>query len=284
MRCFRERYVIDKNHPRLLYSRGLKRLPYQYYIVGSDQIWNPEITFGLREAYFGAFENSNKKRVVSYAASFGGDALAEEYDGEFSRLIKYVDAVSVREEEAVPYVRRFYEGDITAVLDPVFFLEKELWQKLERLPEKKGYIFVYLTEQNERLVDYVRELAKERNLSVIEVGVGGFTSNAGFMVDHTAGPSEFLGYIHGADYVVSNSFHAIAFSIIFQKKFLAFSHSNRGTRLRNILQIHGLENRLCQTGQEVEIDAFVDWDEVKRRTGENTRAAGDFLKNNIYIE
>ena len=284
MRCFRERYLIDKNHPRLLYDRGLKKLPYQYYVVGSDQIWNPEITFGLREAYFGAFENRNKKRVVSYAASFGGAALAEEYDKEFSRLIRYVDAVSVREEEAIPYVRKFCEGDITAVLDPVFFLEKKLWQKLEKLPEEKGYIFVYLTERNEGLVDYVKKLSRERNLSVIEVGVGSFTSEAGFMVDHTAGPSEFLGYIHRADYVVSNSFHAIALSIIFHKKFLAFSHSNRGARLRNILQIHGLEDRLCQTGQEAEIDAFVDWDEVKRRTEEKTRVAGDFLKNSIYTE
>ena len=76
----------------------------------------------------------------------------------------------------------------------------------------------------------------------------------------------------------------LALSIIFHKKFLAFSHSNRGARLRNILQIHGLEDRLCQTGQEAEIDAFVDWDEVKRRTEEKTRVAGDFLKNSIYTE
>lgn len=284
MRRFRESYLIDKSHRRLLSVKGLKKLPYQYYIVGSDQIWNPEITFGLRGAYFGAFENRNKKRVISYAASFGGSSLSPEYDGEFSRLIKYVDAISVREEEAIPYVRKFCEEDVVAVLDPVFFLGKASWYKLEKLPEKEGYIFVYLTERNERLVDYVKRLSKERSLSVIEVSAGNFISEAGFTVDYTAGPSEFLGYIHKADYVVSNSFHAIALSIIFQKKFLAFSHSNRGARLWNILKVHGMEDRLCQTGEETEIDAFVDWDEVKRRTGENARVAGDFLKEKIYAE
>lgn len=281
MRRFREEYLIDRRQPKCLSARRLKRLPYSYYIVGSDQIWNPDITCGLRGAYFGAFENGKKKKVISYAASFGGSSLSGQYDEEFSRLIQYVDAVSVREEEAIPYVKRFLEKEVTAVLDPVFFLDKEAWQKVEKTPVDGGYIFVYITEKNQKLTDYCLKLSRDTKLPVIEVSAGRLTTGAGFSVDITAGPAEFLGYIHHADYVVSNSFHAIALSILYQKRFLAFVHSNRGARIRNILQLHGLEDRLCETGEDTEIDAFVDWEEVRSRTKENVKSSGDFLIRNI---
>ncbi len=93
--------------------------------------------------------------------------------------------------------------------------------------------------------------------------------------------SEFLGYIHHADYVVSNSFHAAAFCIIYEKQFLAFVHSNLGARLRNIIEIHGLQGRLCDENEISDINASVDWSEVRRRTREYVKASGEFLLKNI---
>lgn len=281
MRCFREKYLVNKVNSRMLFTSRFKMLTYPCYIVGSDQIWNPDITLGIRKAYFGAFKNKKKEKVISYAASFGGASLPQQYDEDFSRLIQNVDAVSVREEEAIPYVEKFYKGKVTAVLDPVFFLKKEVWQQVEKLPEDRGYILVYVTERNQALSQYVQKLSEEKKLSVIEVSVGNLVTGAGFPVDYTAGPSEFLGYIHQADYVVTNSFHAVAFSIIYHKKFLAFTHSNRGARLQNVLKIHGLKSRLCQTGTGIQIDDAVDWDLVERRREENVRKSGNFLIENI---
>ena len=80
--------------------------------------------------------------------------------------------------------------------------------------------------------------------------------------------------------MVTNSFHAVAFSIIFQKKFLAFAHSSLSARLQNILRIHGLEDRICGEGDR-DIDALVDWGEVRRRTVEASRASGEFLLGNL---
>ena len=283
MKRFRKRVLINKRHPLIVLSRHFKRLPYLYYIVGSDQIWNPDITCGMREVYFGAFESRQKKKVIAYAASFGGESLPDCYDVEFSRLIKCVDAVSVREKEAISYVRRFYKGEVTAVLDPVFFLEKEVWQRVEKLPDRKGYICVYLTENNQELCNYVRRLSQDTGLPVVELSAGMLATQGGFSMDFTAGPAEFLGYIHKADYVITNSFHAIAFSIIFQKNFFAFVHSNRGARIKNILRIHGLENRLCQTGEDADIEACVDWEDVQRKTKENIRSSRDFLIKNLSL-
>lgn len=284
MNYFRYKYLVDKRQRKILSLRGLTRQRYKYYVVGSDQIWNPDITCGLKKAYFGAFPNRWKKKVISYAASFGGSELPACYDGEFTKLVSHVDAISVREAAAAPYVERLSGKEVTPVLDPVFFLKKESWQKVERIPDKaenKKYILVYVTEPNEGMADYAKSLSQDTGLPVIEVRAGQQGTGAGFEVDHTAGPAELLGYIHGAEYVVSNSFHAVAFSIIYEKQFLAFVHRSFGARVRNILKIHGLQDRLCGENEILDINAGIDWEGVRQKTKENVRLSGEFLLNNI---
>lgn len=282
MRSFRRNYLLRRGQRKIFFQGQLKSLPYRYYIVGSDQIWNPDITCGLRNVYFGAFESNRKERVIAYAASLGGSALNEQYSQEFSELLKNIDAVSVREEAAVPYVKQYYKGDVTAVLDPVFFLGKEEWEAVERLPDKEGYILVHMTEREQKIIDYVKALSKEKGLPVIELRTNtGGAAEEEFQVDYTAGPSEFLGYIHKADYVVTNSFHMTAFSIIFEKRFQIFLHSSLGARIRNILKIHNLEDRLYQEGIQTDIEAPIDWNKVKKRTEENIKLSEAFLMENL---
>lgn len=131
------------------------------------------------------------------------------------------------------------------------------------------------------MIEYAKKLSEDTRLPVVEVRATMIGADAEFEVDHGAGPSEFLGYIDKADYVVSNSFHAVAFSIIYQKQFLAFAHSSLGARVRNILKLHGLENRLYSKGEDTRIDAPADWDEVRRKTKEQTKLAKEFLIKNI---
>lgn len=286
-RYFCREFLIRPGQIKLLSLWGAGRLPYRYYIVGSDQIWNPDITCGLRKAYFGAFKNSRKEKVISYAASFGGACLDPKHDQEFARLVRHVDAVSVREAAAIPYVQERCGREVTAVLDPVFFLEKTSWQQVERESGiarslgKQNYIFLYVTEGNQKMAEYAKSLSRETGLPVIEVRAGQQGTDMGFHIDRAAGPGEFLSYIHRAAYVVSNSFHAVAFSIIYEKQFLAFSHSSLGTRVSNILGIHGLEGRLCTDQTMGDIREPVDWKEVRQRTREHTDQSGMFLLENL---
>jgi len=281
MNEFRKKYLIRKGQKKILFAKQFENLPYQYYIVGSDQIWNPSITLGLKEVYFGVFENRNKKKVLSYAASLGSVALPSEYDQEFSRLINCLDAVSVREGASIPYIRQFYKKNICAVPDPVFLLSREEWIKLEKQPDKTGYIFVYMTEKNEALINYVENLSKEKELLVVKIESEAKISGENVLIDYVSGPSEFLGYIHKAEYVVTNSFHGIAFSIIYQKKFAAFQHSSVGERIRSILSLHGLEDRIYQKEENIDIDCKIAWDMVRRRTEENVKLAENYLWKNI---
>lgn len=281
MGYFRKKYLTEKGHRKIHFDFQLNRLSYPYYIVGSDQIWNPDITCGLRKVYFGAFKNKQKKKVIAYGASLGRDFLDAQYDKKFSELITHVDAISVREESAIPYIKRFCKGNVRSVLDPVFLLEKGEWMRIENLPIIEGYILVYVTEYNKELVNYVKKLSKDKRLSIMELKTDMGGVDSGFQIDDTAGPAEFLGYVHKADYVVTNSFHAVAFSLIYQKKFLAFPHTSRNARLDNMLKIHGLERRLWQEGKEMQIDSPIDWGEVKRKTTENVRASIDYLMEHL---
>lgn len=95
---------------------------------------------------------------------------------------------------------------------------------------------------------------------------GGAAADPEFEADVCAGPAEFLGYIRHASFVATNSFHAAAFSLIFQKEFLVFAHSSRNARLENILAACGLGDRLIREGEEAPVPARpVCWDGVAER-------------------
>ncbi len=281
MRQFRKKYLTGEEKRKIYFCSQLKKLDYADYIVGSDQIWNPDITCGLRRAYFGDFKNKNKKRVVAYAASLGKEALPEKYDKTFSELLQHVDTISVREKSAASYVKRLCGRAVAVVPDPVFLLEKKEWQKIEKMLWKNHFIFVYMTENNETLVEFTKELAERKNLSIITDKNGTGLEGENVLKDHTAGPAEFLGYIHRADYVVTNSFHGTAFSIIYQKKFMVFPHSGAGGRISDIIKLSGLGSRLYRENGCADIDAEINWNKVKRRIRKNVEAAERFLAESI---
>lgn len=280
MRRFRMEYLVDRNQPRILFLPGLKKLSYRCYVVGSDQIWNPDITFGLRRAYFGDFEARNKERTVAYAASLGGGALPVRYERRFAELVRRLDAVSVREAGAVSCVRRFFPGTVTAVTDPVFFLKKQEWKKAERLPGRENYILVCVTETNRAMAEYVHGLSRETGLSVLELRAGMAESGGRFPADAAAGPAEFLGYVDCARYVVTNSFHAAAFSVLYEKQFLVFAHSRVNERIVSLLALCGLEERLCRE-EGGDITAPVDWPAVRARTAAAADRSLAFLCSSI---
>ena len=172
-------------------------------------------------------------------------------------------------------------------MDPVFLLNVEEWKKIEAPPKKRNYILVYKTEKSEKLMDYAKRLAAAKNLPVIELKYqkGVKPENKQVIVETGAGPAEFLGYIHHADYVVTNSFHAMAFSIIYQKKFLAFEHSTRNARLENALEQCGLGERMVGKGSEPhDIDAAIDWTKVKENMKQMREGSILFLKESMDVQ
>lgn len=278
MNKFRKQYLV-RGQRRIRTVRGLSKTFYDIYIAGSDQIWNPDITFGLRRAYFGAFTRPAGSRVIAYAASLGGKDLPGQYEEKMRTLLLSIDDISLREEAAVPYIKKLTDKDVTAVSDPVFFLDQRQWREMEILPREENYILVYDTEQNPLLRQYAKELASEKGMAVIELKPDRAHADPTFKTDICAGPSEFLGYIHKAGYVVTNSFHGMAFSIIFHKQFVAFSHSSRNARLENILMKCGLRERMVfDNNCGMKIDDPVCWPEVDGKVERMAEESRDFLR------
>jgi hypothetical protein len=213
---------------------------YDVLLIGSDQVWNKDITnYDLH--YFGK-EIPKKIKLYSYAASLG--TSINNIDKKEIELLKRFSKISVREAEAQVLLNRLLEREVSLTVDPVFLNQKEFWFKhIENLkPIVKGkYIFYYTIETNEELVKLGNELRNKTNYPVYSAhGKGIFQNKSSKLLN--VGPLEFIKLIFDAEYVCTNSFHAVVFSIIFGKKTLIRLHSKTGSRIMNLLSYIGIYN------------------------------------------
>lgn len=217
---------------------------YDLLISGSDQILNTTLT-GNSTSYYLDFCNDTPK--MSYASSFGRDHLTgDEYELISNELSKF-EFLSVREASAGEIIARTIGRNPELVMDPVFLLDSHAWANLAKTKNMAPfdkYIFVYSMEQSSSLEKAIIELKEKTGLHVIVVKGGGTIGPVYDFEDKTCGPAEFLRYILDAEYVVTNSFHGTAMSLIFGKKFISVSHSSRNARLQNIMNLVSSENNL----------------------------------------
>jgi hypothetical protein len=216
---------------------------YDAFITGSDQVWNPEIN-GVMGEYFLDFVKDASSIKISYAASFGSSAIKDEYVEEITRYLKKLDAISVREEDGVKIVNKLIGSKPVLVLDPVFLLSIDEWKEQIIIPKvNEKYVLVYMMEYNAKVIDIALEIAKEKKLKILNISSSlkvpdGFACNI-----RDIGPNEFLGYFYAAEYVITNSFHGTAFSIIFEKDFIAVPHTKLNSRIDNILKLTKLKKQ-----------------------------------------
>ena len=276
MRKFRKNYLTTA-HKMPSRLRSLSAIDADAVIVGSDQIWNPDITFGLLPAYFGAFEDTRIKKTIAYGASLGSNSLPEEYEAEFAGLLDSVDSISVREKGTVEYIKSHFHRKAVDVIDPVFLLNAGDWLAIETCPVQSDYIFYYEAEPNEDLRRAACKLAEEKGLKVIALAYRMSRPPLPFHTVYSAGPAQFLGYIHQAKYVLTNSFHAVAFSLIFRKPFLVYNHRLRGARIEDLLASLGMSERIATQNYNPDIDSEIDWGELERRRLSKRKQSEDFL-------
>lgn len=229
---------------------------YDILISGSDQILNITLTGSSKAFYLDFFDG----RKISYASSFGRCNIScEEVNLIKNDLINFF-ALSVREKSAAEIIEREIGKKAQLVLDPVFLLDKDIWSKICRKVSitQRKYIFVYSMETSEVIEAVARVLRNDTGLPVISVTGGGRFKLKGAIKDFMCGPNEFLRYIMEADYVVTNSFHGTAFSLIFNKKLYCIAHSSRNTRLESILQLINKEEKLITSILDSYVDKIIE--------------------------
>lgn len=207
------------------------------YLAGSDQIWNTLFQNGKDPAFYLEFVPQGSIRA-SYAASFATEDVLEEWKASIKEWLKELDYISVRESSGVEIVKKLDIENVKQVMDPVFLLDKSIWEELAMGGKAESpYLLVYDFDRNLEINEYAKKIAKERNLKIYSI-----IHNPEADCCYTeAGPLEFLGLVRGAEYVISNSFHATAFAIIFEKPFAVFERKEKiNTRMNDLLKSLGL--------------------------------------------
>lgn len=219
-------------------------LKYDYYISGSDQLWNLRAK-DFDWSNFLEFANNGKK--FSYAASFGPKKIhwTEEEKSRVKKDLERYDYLSVREEESKKNINELLDGEISMHMDPTILLTKSEWEKLtpnERIYKDK-YILYYSLDQNNDYIKLVKKISKLLNLPVVTTRYAGRRELfRGFKQIYDVGPIEFLNLLKNAELVLSSSFHGTIFSIIFEVPFFAINGLN-DCRISTLLKKIHLENR-----------------------------------------
>lgn len=217
---------------------------YDTVVAGSDQIWNYNLT-DYDYHYFLDFPKNNTLKIA-YAGSFGLSKIAESQKEKIALKLADFDYLSVREMQAAKIIKEIANIDTPVVCDPTLLLSKEEWDEMkEKTFDKTGYIFVYTVFNSEKIWEYAEKLSKETGLPIRTISYSKLHKrNAEY--DFTAGPDRWLSHIMNADYVVTNSFHGLAFSINLEKNFffdLPPEKSGVGSRLSDISQRYHLSDR-----------------------------------------
>ena len=228
------------------------------YLAGSDQIWNPIFPNGKDPAFFLQF--TEKGRRASYAASFAVDALKEEDRQRMKEWLKSFDAVSVREQKGATLVKQMGLQS-QRNCDPVFLLKQCQWKKI--LPEtetNKKYVLLYDFDKNCVAEEIAEKISKKAKTEIWSV----FKTEICDKVCADIGPLEFVNLILNAEAVVSNSFHATVFAIIFHKEFFVIERKERiNTRMNDLLKVFGVEDRKMDHVKKLQTAKKINWQRIE---------------------
>lgn len=229
---------------------------YDVYVSGSDQIWNPRITNGvdaLNKDYFLSFVPDNSIKI-SYASSLGNYRFNLVQEKEVKELLERFDFLSVREKDGAEYLENILGKEVNQVLDPTLLLSKDEWIKKLKLKEENSneeYILVYTVPRSELLKDVISFYAK-KGIKIISVDPSIRSTGKVDKQIRDAGPEEFLNLLLNAKMVITDSFHGVCFSINFKKDFLAVSSGALSNRMKNILNLVSMEDRLILSMNEID--------------------------------
>ena len=261
------------------------------FVVGSDQVWRPSYFRYIKDAYLNFTGNANVRRIA-YAPSIGIDywEYSEELTEMCSLLLKKFDAVSLREDSAVALFAKYMCCNSEHVLDPTLLLNREDYVKLCRnkicLESHKSCLLTYLLDpidESRNVLDKVKQI-----LGGEVYRLNKQTEDCKIKpLDRIALPVEaWFKAFDDAKFVITDSFHACVFSIIFHKPFIVLLNKHRGfSRIKSLLRIFKLENRIVFNSSDIlniDYNGF-DWDEIDKIMKKWQDKSLSFLSNALNL-
>ncbi len=255
---FSEKHIAESS-----FTLTLNHIPphlderYDYCVVGSDQIWNPNIRYGSSLDFLSYVA---KEKRVALAPSIGVSVIPVKYNEIYRRYINEMAFLSVREEKGAELIRELCGRDAELLVDPTITLTSEHWDKLATRasgrPLRKYLLTYFIGEVSRSRFSALQKLAAQEGLELVLM-------NSLKQPDrYDADPAEFLDYIRSAELVCTDSFHCIIFSMHFRRPFVVFEREGKsapmGSRIDTLLNKFGFTSRraheLQHTGHYFNID------------------------------
>lgn len=246
MQKFLEKYIKLTPYRYTSYNELKKNPPLaDVYITGSDQVWNKIWNQGIDKAYFLDFAPKGKPRI-SFAASIGRSHFDEDEISETIKLLNKYDAISVREQSAVDLLKSLGISS-TLILDPTLMLRAEEWKQIaKKIHYNKPYLLLYQLNPNQLMDEYAVKLAHQKGWDIRRIGFGHSDKKKPGKCIMLPSVETFLGLIFGASCVLTDSFHATAFSLNFGIDFISVMPPRFGTRIESILKLTGTMERMLK--------------------------------------
>ncbi len=294
----REKPIVQQHTDRFIHKyikrrfvddfSEIKETDFDVIVVGSDQVWRPKYFLdGIEHAYLDFTDRWNIKRIA-YAVSFGTDEweYTPRQKNRCKELIKNFDTVSVREDSGVTLCHAHFDVEAQHVLDPTMLLAKEDYIQLfenANTPKSKGNLLNYILDEAPEKLALIDKIAKEKDL--VSFRVNSKVENREASLQERIQPSveQWLRGFYDAEFVITDSFHACVFSILFNKPFIAVGNKDRGmSRFTSLLSMFGLEKRLL-TSSFYNIGQIenIDWSKVNAILKDKVCASIKLLTTNL---
>lgn len=284
-RCSRRKKEFDRfkseylpiTKQRYFSNEDMKKKPpvADVFFAGSDQIWNTVFENGKDPAFYLDFAPASTVKA-SYAASFSTSDIDEKWKKQIEVWLNRLDYISVRESSGVEIIERLGIKNSVRVLDPVFLIDAEYWRNIEYdMALLEPYLLVYDFDQNSLIADSAVILAKKKGLKIYSI----FPCDYCDRCFEQEGPRGFLYLVRNAEFVLSNSFHATAFSIIFKKKFIVFERNEKiNTRMYDLLKLVDMEKCFCLSLDEINEDEYIDYSLVHVKLNYHIKESKEYIK------
>ena len=262
---------------------------YDTFICGSDIVWNIEAL--PKTCALGFVPEGTKK--ISFSASVGSASLPEGWQEKFLESVSKLDSIAVRENTIANELKELLpEKEINVTCDPVMLLTKEQWNEvLPKDTQKEKYAFCYLLGDNkEQQFSALRFAEKLKLKSIFFPHIHGlirfYERKLGDIQDFSSSPLEFVNRIKNASVVITDSFHAVAFCLIFNVPFVALKRETQSEyigRVENLLDDVGLQNLLLSTEELTALNEVtsIDFTMANRILGEKRDFSINYLKENL---
>ena len=253
---------------------------YDILIVGSDQVWNYELTDGF-DAYYWGNINPNNKIYIAYAVSMNMNNFKQK--DEVGRFLNNFSAISVREKSLQNQLSILTNKKIELVSDPTLLITFSMWNKIIRRKsiKDKEYVLAYPLRDSKEVIVIAQQLAS-RNKVHLSIISGGVNSNVLQKQKIFASPYEFITLIANSNKVVTSSFHGTILSIIFNKDFYSIRAKDKNNvRIESLLEILGLSDRLINSYEEALSLPTINYAEVNKKLEKLRNHSTQYLLSSI---